>query len=1125
MRVDWVDDELYSDQHFAALLDRLSTEQVTRCGGLGGASRSLAAAAAHRLAGPTILVAASVSDTESIRDDLRAILGVDVLYFPDYETLPWEDEPAHQGVVSDRVECLSGLLSADPGTLVIVPAAALVKKLPPPDSFPVMRICTGMHLSLDTLEGWLVSAGYSRESSVFEQARWSRRGGIIDAGTFGMDNPIRVEFSGDEICSIRVFDQRSQRSIREISEVTFLPAREVFLSPDHWNRAIERVPESHPLAEKLWTSNSFPGIEHHLPVFFDGELVTLFDYMPSIGTLILVEPERISLHLSETIDRRRENFPGEDAIPFGFEDIYAGSGEILERMETSNRTLSMELTPSSDVDFYYNTLPQESFVGHRTLMTDQFRRWINEGYRIAVACDSPAEMETFADLLPRDLTITLTVLSLSEGFRMPDPEGGGVIVLSERKLLSGRRRPERVRRFRGGEILSSYDDLEPGQYVVHSHYGIGLYKGLERVSTGDEVLDCLAICYAGEDRLLVPMSEIGEVSKFLSPGGTTPQLDRIGGTSWNSRISRARQKAREIAGRLSVIYAERRARKREPFGEPGHLMQALEQSFPYEETPDQAKAITSVSRDFLRDEPMDRLVCGDVGYGKTEVAIRAAYRASESGFQVAVLVPTTILAEQHYNTFRDRLAEFPVTIDVLSRFRTGAEQRETIARLAEGAVDIVIGTHRLVQKDVRFHRLGLLIIDEEHRFGVRQKEYIRELRNTVDTLLMTATPIPRTLHMALSGFRDISIIATPPRDRYPVQTEIIGWNWKIIRRAIRRELERDGQVFFVHNRIATIERVRERLERFLPDVRIVVGHGQMKPADLEHVMHSFIEGEFDILLSTSIIESGLDLPAVNTIFIDNAWQFGLAELYQLRGRVGRSHHRAYCYLMSVTAPSKLKPEARNRLETIRRYTELGSGWHIAMRDLEIRGAGQFLGASQHGHLESIGYSMFEELIRSEVRLLKREPGGLMLESVRIEVPGEAFIPASYIPDVIERVRLYRSVWRAGSEDEIDGWKEFIRDRFGELPDPVHNAAERARLHLLARKTGAEEAVASTGRVRIVFAPGVRTARSVNRIISASGSRGKVVEEKTGRVVITCPTVDGDVLRGRNMLTRLLRLFF
>jgi len=505
------------------------------------------------------------------------------------------------------------------------------------------------------------------------------------------------------------------------------------------------------------------------------------------------------------------------------------------------------------------------------------------------------------------------------------------------------------------------------------------------------------------------------------------------------------------------------------------------------------KSIQKVMKDFQRDSPMDRLVCGDVGYGKTEVAIRAVFRAVDSGFQAAILVPTTVLAEQHYFTFRDRLAEFPVKIDMLSRFRTKQEQKKTIDKLAVGDVDIIIGTHRLLQKDIRFNRFGLLVIDEEHRFGVKQKEYLRELMKGVDTLAMSATPIPRTLHMALSGFRDISIIATPPRDRYPVHTELVGFNSRIIAKAVLRELERDGQVFFVHNRIQSIERIREKLQLLLPEVRIAVGHGQMNPGQLENVMHSFMEGQYDILLCTSIIESGLDLPRVNTIIIDNAHMFGLADLYQLRGRVGRSHHQAYCYLI-VPQRSKLKPEAGNRIDAIRRFTELGSGWNIAMRDLEIRGAGELLGASQHGQMISIGYAMFEELIRQEARRLEGIDSGPDTD-VRVEIPGDSFIPPSYVPDVSERVRIYRNVWRASSEREIDELVGYLSDRFGEPDESVLNCAERARIGYLARRVGIEEVVIRGTVARIVFSPGADASRS-----APDSLKVRITVEKTGRII-------------------------
>ena len=1083
----WLRDPQLWDRIFDSMLELLAESNNVRIGGLGGGSRSLAIASAHRLAGPTMVVTPSVSQAEAIRDDLRSILEASIQYFPPYETLPWEGEPAHQGVVSDRVECMAALLSGRASEIVVVPAAGLLKRIPPPDQMNILEVRRGMRIAMEELDHWLLAAGYDREEAVYEQGRCSRRGGIVDVGTLGRSNPVRIELFGDEVDSIRLFDQRSQRSIREVERVRLLPAREAFLSPDHWNRAMERVPEEHPLSERLWRSTGFPGLEHYLPVFYSQGLSSLFDYLPSIGTLVVVEPELVEEKLGESWSFRIGEVPGEE-LPFEPEELYAAPAEVLAAMKAAPRTLTMEVAPQSDVDAYYRTLPQDSFVGHRDEMLRQFGVWLEEGYRLAVACDSPAEREAFLDLLPSNMEVDASVLSLSEGFRMPEQ---GLAVLVERRLLSGRRRPERIRRFRGGEILTSYDDLEPGMLVVHTEYGIGLFRGLERITTAGQELDCLAIEYADSDRLLVPMSEIGDVQKYMAPGEHEPRLDRIGSTAWQGRVGRARRKAHEIAGRLAILYAERKASTREALYPPTRRMDSLEQSFPYEETPDQMKAIQSVKEDLDRNEPMDRLVCGDVGYGKTEVAIRAAFRMVDAGRQVAVLVPTTVLAEQHYNTFRDRLAEFPVRLELLSRFQTASEQREIIKRLSQGDVDLVVGTHRLVQKDVRFSDLGLLIIDEEHRFGVRQKEYLREMRTSVDTLSMTATPIPRTLHMSLSGFRDISIIASPPRDRYPVQTELIRFNREIIARAVSRELERDGQVFFVHNRVRSIDRVRRRLESFLGDVSIAVAHGQMRPSQLERVMHEFVSGNHEILLCTSIIESGLDMPRVNTIFIDNAHMFGLAELYQLRGRVGRSHRRAYCYLIRPAGAKKLKPEARNRLETIRRYTDLGAGWHIAMRDLEIRGAGELLGSSQHGHMQSIGYALFESLIGEEVARLRqghvRKPA-----SVRVELPGKAFISSEYMPDLVERVRLYRSVWRAESEEDVEDWLEMVEDRYGEPPEAVVGCAQRARIHLLAASAGVEEVVADSLGLRVVVSPEgpslKRLTRHLHGLASVSGER-------------------------------------
>lgn len=1099
----WLADELHWDSVFSSLLDAVSSRSRTTVGGLCGASLAFAAAAMHRLAGPTLMVLPTLREAEAMRDDLRALLNR-VLFFPDYETLPWEGEAAHPSVIADRVECLAGLLSASPGTIVVVPAPALVKKLPPPGTFRTLRIYRGMRLGMDELESWFTAAGYSREDSVSEQGRWARRGGVVDAGTFGMDNPVRIEFFGDEAESIRLFDMRSQRSIREVPSALLLPAREACLDQSRWDRAISLLPPDHPLSSKMMISDSLPGLEHMLPLFYE-DMGTLPDYLASIGTLIIVEPERVAESLEEAWNRQTAGFP--DSLPFGPDAQFSRPGETMRRLGACDRVVEAALTPRGDVDAFYHTLPQESFLGHPEEMIRQFGEWLGRGSRIGIACDSRAEKEAFESLVPPGMELDIEVLSISEGFRMPEQ---GLVVLSERRLLSGRRRPGVVRRFRGGDAVTGADDLSPGALVVHRQYGIGVFRGLERVVTGDEVLDCLAIEYAGGDRLLVPSSEIGAVHRYMVPGESRPELDRIGTGFWASRVTRARGRAREIAGRLAVVYSERRSARRPSLGPPGPLMKALEETFPFEETPDQAAAIAMVRQDLQSDRPMDRLVCGDVGYGKTEVALRAAFRVADAGRQVAVLVPTTILAEQHFQTFRDRMAEFPVNVECLSRFQSPAEQRRILEGLADGSVDIVVGTHRLLQKDVRFDRLGLLVIDEEHRFGVRQKEYIRELRSSVDTLAMTATPIPRTLHMALSGFQDISIIATPPRDRYPIHTELITWNHALMRKAVERELEREGQIFFVHNRINTMEDVRRELAGFLPDVRICTAHGRMRPEELEDVMHAFLEGEFDMLLSTAIIESGLDLPRVNTIFIDAAHTFGMADLYQLRGRVGRSYHRAYCYLIKPAGHGSLGEEGRSRLESIQRFTELGSGWHVAMRDLEIRGAGELLGARQHGHIESIGYSLFEDLIREEAALL-RGSRTAPAPQVRVEIPGESYLPEDYMPDIVERVRLYRALWGALTESEIEDWKSFVRDRFGELPTPVSNCVERARIRLLAAAAGVEEVTGSARMFRLVLAPGGEVSRVESGLYGWTGAGIRV--EKTGRVVVSLPVGAGIVPGG------------
>lgn len=1113
----WLTDQEFWDNYLSEMLNKISQSTgTTSIGGLGGVSLSLAIASVQRLLGSTLVITSDPSTAESISADLEAIIGKSY-HFPCYETLPYEGEPAHPGVMADRIETMFGLLKSGESPVVIAPVQALLKLLPHPCVFSEMKLSCGCRFSMKYVEEWLEAAGYTRENVVCEQGRWTRRGGILDIGTFGCENPVRLEFFGDVIESVRMFDLRSQRTLRKVDSVTILQAREPFITHENWNRAVEFLGEDHHLSRLVCTASGFPGIEHYLPLFYD-QLVPLTEYFRKGYTIVTVERTQIDSAIEEAEQFLKSSFP-ENNVGFTFRQQFLEIDRVKNLLSSANRSISFQLMPEENVDVYYHTQPQERFIGYREEMISQFTRWINEGYRIGVACDTIAELERFRELIPDSLPIDLSVLQLSDGFRVPENR---LAVFVERKLLSGRRRPEKIRKFRGGEILSDYDDIQPGDFIVHRSYGIGKFHGLEKVSSFDETIDCLVIEYAGEDRLLVPTDELRQVRKYLAPEGIIPRLDRIGGETWKKKVSKARVRAREVAGKLAVIYAERKASKRDPMIPDRNLMEKLEESFPYEETPDQARAIREVKGDFSSSKPMDRLICGDVGYGKTEVALRAAFNVASSGYQVVVLVPTTVLAEQHYFTFRNRLAEFPVKVDVISRFRSRIEQKNILRKLVEGKTDIIIGTHRLLQKDIRFHRLGFLIIDEEHRFGVSHKEYIHELKSGIDTLSMTATPIPRTLHMSLSGFRDISLMTTSPRDRYPIHTELINFNHKVIVKAVKRELARDGQIFFVHNRISTIYDMMDKLESFMPWLKIIVGHGQMKSSELEKVMRSFAEGRFNVLLSTSIIESGIDMPNVNTIFINNAHTFGLAELYQLRGRVGRSHHRAYAYLIHPGSLKELNPDAGNRLKTIQRYTELGSGWHIAMRDLEIRGAGELLGISQHGFLSAVGYSLFEELIKEEARTIAGLPEETR-KSIRIEIPGESFIPIDYMPDVIERVRAYRQVWRADSEENIADWLDFIRDRFGEPPVPVLTCAERARIHLLGLRAGAEEVVASEKKGRVVFPSSGIPSEILQNNLTGYRFPCSVRAEQTGRVILTVDWSEKGPGVRWNALGNLLRL--
>ncbi|HYW68816.1 MAG TPA: transcription-repair coupling factor, partial [bacterium] len=708
---------------------------------------------------------------------------------------------------------------------------------------------------------------------------------------------------------------------------------------------------------------------------------------------------------------------------------------------------------------------QESFGSDLELLRTRLAE-LSRDNRVLIMCDNKGQAMRLSELLGETATdVALEVGSLEKGFSLP---AAGLIVYTDHDIFDRYRRRRR-RKFRGGAPISSFEALSQDDYVVHVNHGIGKYVGMERVEADGRLVDCVVVDYAEGGKLYVPSDEIDRLQKYVGRDGVKPRMNRLGGVAWTKTKAKASDAVAKLARELLGLYAARKARPGHAFGEDVVWQQELEASFIYEETEDQLRATDEIKRDMESNRPMDRLICGDVGFGKTEVAIRAAFKAVMGGKQVAVLVPTTILAQQHHTTFGDRLADYPVEVDALSRFKTPKEQKRILERVADGKVDIIIGTHRLVQKDVKFDNLGLLVIDEEQQFGVMHKETIQKMRKTVDVLTMTATPIPRTLHMSLVGARDMSIINTPPRDRLPVRTEVAAFDADLIVEAVLREMDRGGQVYFVHNRVETIEGMATYLRGILPGFVIDVGHGQMSERQLESVMMRFLEGQIDVLVCSMIIESGLDIPNVNTIIINRADRFGLAQLYQLRGRVGRSNHRAYAYLL-IPRDRGITPIARRRLAAIQEFTDLSSGYKLAMRDLEIRGAGNILGAEQHGHMLAVGFNLYAKLLRRAVKGLKGEPD-IEKPEAAIDIKIDAYIPNSYVADNDMKIDIYTRIRDASKLESIDGLGSELSDRFGRMPAEVEGLLDVQALRIVCEAAGVRRIGMSGGTVEAEFAPG------------------------------------------------------
>ena len=1060
---------------------------------------------ARRAGGLVVAVCADGYVARRLRDDLHHLGETSAALFPDLEVLPYDLYSPHPDLISHRIELLSSLNRVQDGIL-IVPVNALMQRLPPKPFILGQRLDLhmGQSLDLEHFRSQLIDAGYQVSDQVWQPGQFALRGSIIDLWPMGTDTPYRVEWFDTDIESIRSFDAETQRSIEKMDQLKLLPGRE-FPFDEQARQDFRRrfrtrfdVDLRHAsIYQEIGEGVLSQGLEQYLPLFFD-DLSTLFDYLPKPFRLIQLAGidealERFSQQVSYRHDQRQGDIQRPVLQPqelfLTVEELNSHLGDACVKMtRRAPAKASVQCIEPLDLDHH----------------SDQAGEWIqNHTERILLAADSAGRRELIADNLKRvgvqprkldswsafvsgDDPLALAVLPFSSGCHLAE---AGISVLTESELFPGHTRTLQRKSTNGPDpenLVRSLADLQPGALIVHLEHGIGRYLGLEVLDVGDTSGEFLAIEYAGGDKLYVPVADLHLVSRYTGAEPDGVQLNQLGSDRWSKTRRKAAEKVRDVAAELLNLQARRAAREGHAYALDRGLYARFAAGFEYEETEDQQRAIDAVIADLQAETPMDRVICGDVGFGKTEVALRAAYVVSDGNRQVALLAPTTLLAEQHYRTFRDRFADWPVRIELLSRTGSSKSTQATLDGLADGTVDIVIGTHRLLQKDIAFDRLGLIIIDEEQRFGVRQKEQLKKLRAEVDLLTLTATPIPRTLNMSMAGLRELSIIATPPQRRMAVKTFVTQWDMSTISDAINREFQRGGQVYFLHNDVASQPRIAADLEKHFPGARIGIAHGQMKPGAMERTMREFYARKINLLIASTIIENGIDVPTANTIIINRADKFGLAQLHQLRGRVGRSHHLAYAYL--ITPPVKsITRDARKRLEAIQTLEELGAGFTLATHDLEIRGAGELLGEDQSGQIEAIGFQLYSELLNRTVEALKAgiepdldEPVDMTSE---VDLHVTALIPDQYLADVHQRLVLYKRIAQARGPKDLHQLQVEMIDRFGLLPEPVKNLFSAAELRLQARQRGIRklEIGPAGGRIEFLPKPDINMAELVRMI--------------------------------------------
>ncbi|MGI6777322.1 MAG: transcription-repair coupling factor [Acetivibrionales bacterium] len=1055
-------------------------------------------------------------------EDFLFFMGNDVLFLPSKEIMLYDVEARSNESIFERARVMYAI-TRERYSMVVASAEAILHKVAPVGLFTknVINLTLSSKVELTDLSAKLTEIGYERNNIVESMGQFAIRGGIIDIFPVNYEQAVRIELFDDEIDSIRHFDTISQRSVDKIEEVTIIPSCDIIYSASRRKPIAESIEKDlNKLGgkllnsalgqrirgdiEKILNEHYFPGIDRYIPYIFDSS-ANLLDYFGMDTIVFIDEGVRVKQRIENILLEHFENC--RSLLEKGFilpksQDTYFDYTDLERRLEKKT-VVNLSTLLTGDSPHYkrqkrFDILSKSTgtYQGHIEMLAHDLKNWKNNDYKVIVlsgtrgrgqrlveTLDNEGVGAALAENIPEQLQpgkLVVTRGSLNNGFEYPSAK---FVLITDKEVFGREKRQRKTHKKSKDKKINLFTDLAPGDYVVHQSHGIGQYIGIENLLVDNMKRDYIKIRYQGGDSLYIPTNQFDIIQKYIGSEGKTPKLSKLGGSDWLKTKKRVKESLKELAGELIKLYAQRQSIKGYAFSKDTVWQKQFEELFPYQETPDQLKCIEDVKRNMESDQVMDRLLCGDVGYGKTEVAIRAIFKAVMDGKQAAYLVPTTVLAQQHFENFKERFKDFPVTVEVISRFRTAAEQRKILKNVKSGITDVLIGTHRLIQKDIKFKDLGLLIVDEEQRFGVSHKEKLKNLKPNVDVLTLTATPIPRTLHMSLVGIRDISVLEDPPEERYPVQTYVMEYNNDVIRDAIYRELGREGQVFYLYNRVRTIDTKASDIKNLVPEARVAVAHGQMDEKQLENIMYDFINCKYDVLVCTTIIESGLDMPNVNTIIVEDADKMGLSQLYQLRGRVGRSNRLAYAYI-TYKKDKVITEAAEKRLQAIKEFTEFGSGFKIAMRDLEIRGTGNLLGPEQHGHMESVGYDMYCKLLDEAVKELKGEPASHEENEFSIDISLDAFIDNSYISVEGQKIEMYKKIASIQDEQDVEDVRDELIDRFGDIPEPVENLISIAHIKALARQAGLASISEKKGMVIFQFAKSRKiSVEAVGRLVA------------------------------------------